>query len=668
MEALHDIQKSIELNDNRAVYRSQLLLDQDQAARGSSLARIYDNLGFEQRALMETAKSLSFDPINHSAHRFLSDAYATIPRHEIARVSELLQAQLLQPINVNPVQPQMAVADLNLITGTGPAALGFNEFTPLMERNKAQLVASSVVGSHGTLGDEVVVSGVYDRASISLGQFHYQTDGFRPNNDQKHNIVNAFIQHAFTPKFNVQAELRTRKTDHGDLLLNFDSDQFYKDKRRKLDQDEARLGARYSLSPKHDLIVSTSFINRREKLFDQTEGFLLSTIPYILPWESSNSFDNIKSKGYSVQAQHLYRTKYFNSTTGVDTYQFDGSSLEEITRNNLLCAISCDDIGIVLNDITLDKNTSRTKLESTSFYHYTNINYPRNFNAILGLSYTTYQYHETDKEDSEKVIKDIFNKTDPKFGLQWDIFDFLRLRLAWLYSTKRALIANQTVEPTQIAGFNQFFDDINGTTSRRRGAGLDGIFSKFLYGGIEISDRHLNIPTYLSITNNDKYQVSHQDQKEMLYRAYIYWLPNVSWAVKSEFYFDKFTRNANDTTKEYPTYISTFRVPLSIKYFHSSDFFSEFTSTFIKQDLIRKSDESRERNPKITNSGIDSFFLLDAAVGYRFINRRRIFSIEGRNLLNENFLYRNVNFYESEPANAYFFPRHTIFAKLTLNF
>lgn len=132
VEALRDVQKSIELNDNRAVYRSQLLLDQDQAARGSSLARIYDNLGFEKRALMETAKSLSFDPASHSAHRFLSDAYANVPRHEIARVSELLQAQLLQPVNVNPVQPRMAVADLNLITGTGPSAPGFNEFAPLM--------------------------------------------------------------------------------------------------------------------------------------------------------------------------------------------------------------------------------------------------------------------------------------------------------------------------------------------------------------------------------------------------------------------------------------------------------------------------------------------------------------------------------------------------------
>jgi tetratricopeptide (TPR) repeat protein len=51
VEALQDLQKSIALNDNRAVYRSRLLLDADLAARSASLARIYTDLGFQQLAL-----------------------------------------------------------------------------------------------------------------------------------------------------------------------------------------------------------------------------------------------------------------------------------------------------------------------------------------------------------------------------------------------------------------------------------------------------------------------------------------------------------------------------------------------------------------------------------------------------------------------------------------
>ncbi|HEY6072305.1 MAG TPA: FecR domain-containing protein, partial [Anaerolineales bacterium] len=94
VEALRDMQKAIELNDNRAVYRSRLLLDGDLAARSASLGRIYNDLGFQQIALVEGWKSVNYDPSNYSAHRFLADSYAALPRHEIARVSELLQSQL----------------------------------------------------------------------------------------------------------------------------------------------------------------------------------------------------------------------------------------------------------------------------------------------------------------------------------------------------------------------------------------------------------------------------------------------------------------------------------------------------------------------------------------------------------------------------------------------
>ena len=122
------------------------------------------------------------------------------------------------------MQPHLAVADLNIITNTGPTSPGFNEFAPLMERNRSQLVASGFGGNNNTFGNEIVFSKLYDRTSVSLGQFHYQTDGFRSNNDQNHDILNAFIQHAVTPKLNVQAEVRTRSTDQGNLLLDFDKD------------------------------------------------------------------------------------------------------------------------------------------------------------------------------------------------------------------------------------------------------------------------------------------------------------------------------------------------------------------------------------------------------------------------------------------------------------
>ena len=68
---------------------------------------------------MEGWKSVNTDRSNFSAHRFLADSYAVLPRHEIARVSELLQSQLLQPINITPVQPPLAEGNLQILSGAG---------------------------------------------------------------------------------------------------------------------------------------------------------------------------------------------------------------------------------------------------------------------------------------------------------------------------------------------------------------------------------------------------------------------------------------------------------------------------------------------------------------------------------------------------------------------
>lgn len=623
IEALKDLQKSIELNNNRAVYRAKFLLDQDEAARGSSLARIYDNLGFEKRALVETAKSLSIDPANHSAHRFLSDAYANIPRHEVARVSELLQAQLLQPVNVNPVQPHLAVADLNIITGTGPARTGFNEFAPLMERNRPQLVASGIAGSNSTFGNEATLSAVYDRASVSVGQYHFQSDGFRPNNDQKHNVYNAFIQYAVTPKFNVQAEFRRRNTEHGDLLLDFNTAKHSQD-RRKLEQDSARLGARYSLSSKQDFLISAIYTDRRE---DQ-----------VLPINPALNFNsNAKDQGYQVEGQYLFKDKYLNVITGGGAYQIDAKNLQSCYGE--ICPPP------LLKPIPVDFTRERQNA-----YFYSNLNHYEKITTTFGISY-----------DSFKDFADLtFNAFNPKFGFQWNLTKSLRLRLAWFESTKSALIANQTLEPTQVAGFNQMFDDLNGTRSRRMGIGLDNYFSQNIYGGIEASDRDLRVP----LMNGSMALSAVEKQQERLYRSYLYWIPHAHWAVSGEFQFEQYMRNAlvvnNDFNKPYQ--INTLSAPLTINYFHPSGIFGKFSSTYVQQNIKRLQESSKLE-------GHDGFVLFDAALGYRLPNRRGILSLEGRNLSDENFFYRSYNFqYNEMITSPRFIPTRTFFVRLTLNF
>ena len=266
--ALRGLERSIALNDDRAPFRSRLLLDQDQAVRGTSLARIYQDLGFRQLGINEARRALAQDPASSAAHRFLSDVYQGEPRLEAARVSELLQAQLLQPVGLNPVQPSLGFPDLNLIANAGPAQVSFNEFTPLFQQDGWQLNGTGVVGTQQTIGNELTATTLQGRTSVSIGQYFFDTDGFRENDHLQHKIYSAFGQVQATDWLNLQAEFRRRETNLGDRSLNFDPDEFRSNADESIDQDLVRLGGKRDLSPASHWSYRRSTVSSREDISD----------------------------------------------------------------------------------------------------------------------------------------------------------------------------------------------------------------------------------------------------------------------------------------------------------------------------------------------------------------------------------------------------------------
>ncbi len=483
VEALRDLQKSIELNNNRAVYRSKLLLDQDLAARSVSLGRIYRDLGFEQLALVEGWKSVNTDPSNYSAHRLLADSYSALPRHEIARVSELLQSQLLQPINITPVQPSLAESNLLILEESGPSGLSFNEFNPLFIRNRLTLQPSGVFGSNNTLGDEVTQSGIWGKFSYSLGQFHFETDGFRENNDLTQDIYNVFAQANLSPSLSVQTEFRHRELEHGYLGFNFDLFDLNPitqlNFRRNVRTDTVRGGVHFAPASHSEFIASAIYANGED---DQRLEFF--------------EFHD-KHRGYITEGQYLFRIPRFNIVTGGGYY-----------------------------DVEVDNPLSTPPLFSVRHgngYLYSYIRYPDQIAWTLGISF--------DSLDDERLGK--FDQVNPKLGMIWNLTPNTTLRLAAFRMLKRTLIANQTIEPTQVAGFNQFFDDSNGTESRRYGIALDQKFSPNLYGGLEVSRRDLKTPIRRIGTEI-------LDQEEDLYRAYLDWAPHSSVAISWEYQMERF--------------------------------------------------------------------------------------------------------------------------------
>jgi tetratricopeptide (TPR) repeat protein len=628
-EALHDLQKAIELNDNRAVYRSSLLLDSDLAARSASLARIYNDLGFEQLALVEGWKSVNTDAGNFSAHRFLADSYSTLPRHEVARVSELLQAQLLQPINITPIQPRLAESNLFLVSSGGPGDLSMNEFNPLFNQNQVTFQTNGMAGENSTYSGEGIVAGIYNNVSYSIGGFHFESDGFRKNADQDDDIANAFLQVELTNKTSIQAEYRYRDNERGDTQLRFFEDDYIPTLDQAEETDSIRLGFRHSFSPASDLLGSFIYQEADGDLDFRPDDPILRMLDL-----------DVDEDSYLVELQHQFRSEFFTTVSGAG--YSDVYSKQKITQ----------EVGFPRSPFSLRlQEQQNIDAEHTNLYLYSYLDLPKEVTLTVGASGDIFKSDFTDEDQ--------FN---PKFGITWNPFPATTLRAAAFRVFKRTLTTNQTIEPTQVAGFNQFYDDVNATESWRYGGAIDQKFSKDFYGGVEFSKRDLDVP-YSDLPDPPAPpvpRVKTVDWDEYLGRVYLYWIPHEWVALRAEYQYEEFKRDQEFGLglKE----VDTHKIPLGINFSHPSGLIALFQATYYDQrgDFLPQGTEPLSRN---FLSGDDQFWVIDAAVSYRLPKRYGFVTFGAKNLFDESF-----NYYDTDIVNPTIQPDRFFFGKVTLDF
>lgn len=618
VEAMQDLETSRELNDNRAVYRSRLMLDEDLAARSASLSRIYRDLGFEQRALVEGWKSLNDDPSNYSAHRLLADLYSALPRHEKARTSELLQSQLLQPINITPVQPQLAESNLRIYEGTGPASPSFNEYNSLFNRNRANLQASGVWGEKGILGDEITGNIVYNLFSLSLGQFFYESDGFRDNNDQQKEIYNVFMQASPSYKTSLQAELRYTDTKYGDLPLRFDPD--FHDRGRQRDRIRlARIGLHHAFSPNSDTLLSLIYGN----------GIYYLNLPGDV---FTATFDG-DHDSYLGEVQHIYRAGWFRATAGAGYTDYNCEDAVEMTMG--------------FPPMVVADYIDNWDVHHTNLYVYTYWNIPKPVTWTLGISADFFNDTALDVDQDE---------LNPKIGVTWDLSPSTTIRLAAFRMMNKTLVDSRTIEPTQVAGFNQLYDDVLGTHGWRYGAAIDQKFRRDLFGGLELSKRDIDVP-WLRVTGTGMLP-DWTRWKEQLARVYLYWTPAAWLAVSGEYQYERFDHDSTFTGTDYFTKAETHRFPLGLNFFCPLGFTAGMKATYVDQEVDYYDNAADAFIP-----GSDDFLVFDVSIGYRLPKRYGTLSIEMKNVFDEGFLFQ-----DTDPASPSIYPERLIVGKFTVSF
>jgi tetratricopeptide (TPR) repeat protein len=625
VEALRNIERSIELNQNRAPFRSPLLLQQDLAARGASLGRIYEDLGFQEAGAIEATRSLALDPSSASAHRFLSDLYYGQPRLELARSSQLLVSQLLSPPSSTPVQPSSPFIDLDVIPPTGPLRPSFNEYTALFERDRLRFTGIGSLGTHDTRSAENIVSGLYGRTSISAGQYYYNSDGYRSNNGLRHEIYDVFAQSQLTDTLSVQAEYRYRDSHQGDLSQNFDLDGFSRDLDRDIDQHIGRFGARYTPDPGSTFLASVFVGEREEKV-----GDLLPLDDDIPPADADVA---VRSRGWSAETQYLHERTTWNGVFGLGVYPIDNRSTGLI------------DLPFPIDLFTPDREIDETEdVDQYSAYGYLTATPTRRLQATAGLSLDTVDSDRTDE-----------TRLNPKLGVRYQVMPDLTLRAAYFRTLKRGLLFQQTIQPTQVAGFNQLFDDFNGTRASVAALGADGRLPFGFLAGIEGSWRGLDIP------ENIEGERLTQQADEWQAGAYLYRTLGDRWALGARAEYDYFGLDDDPLGQDDPEKVRTWLFPLTARWFHPTGLFAEASATFLYQDVARGGEATFDE-------GDDNAWLLGGAVGWRLPERRGLVALQVANLLDSSFHYQDENFRTNEDFSSPFIPERTILLRVNLNF
>jgi opacity protein-like surface antigen len=498
----------------------------------------------------------------------------------------------------------------------------------MFNRDRFALQASGILGEDDTWGGENIVSGIYGKLSMSAGYSHFETDGWRENGDQEDDIANIFAQYEITYKTSVQAEYRYRDTETGDLEMTFLEDDVLPYLREEDKTKSFRLGFHHGFAPGADLIGNFQYSDGERSVHDEDPDpdFVFPIFTYDL--------ENDDEEAYSGELSYLHRSNYVNFVIGGGHFDID-------SEDQISLAL---DFGVppplVLDEFDVDADTSHSNV-----YLYSYIKPLQNLTITVGASGDFFEADDELVEDEDQ-----FN---PKLGVTLDLASGTTLRAAAFRVLKRTLITDQTLEPTQIAGFNQFFDELNATDYWRYGGGIDQKFSDSIYGGVEYTYRDLNVP-YVDATGLDP-EKENSNWDEKIARAYMFWAPCNYASLTAEYRYEDLERDEQGSSGT--TDSKTHFVPLGINLFHTSGLSASLKGTYVNQDGEFETKDDRG----VFEDGDDDFWLVDVAVNYRLPKRYGFITVGVNNVFDEGFDY-----FDSDWENPQIQPERFVYGKITL--
>ena len=649
--AVAELQRSAELNDNRQLFRSRLLLERDRAVRSANLAAVYEEAGLPEVGRRASARAVAEDYGNFSGHLFVADSYQALEdpsrfnlRYETTRLSELLVANLLAPADGGNLSQFLSQQE------------HLQYFDP-------RPIGASSVTEYRSTGDWRQFASFYgsvEHSAYALDLAYESQAAQGLNAWREHREASLQLKHQLDAQDELYFQVGVSDGSNGDLARHFDSAEAHPSLRVTEEQlPNVFLGYHRTWSPAHQSLLLFSRLTDSLTLQDQglRELFLRPNVTQANRVSTPGDFDlqyTSEFSVYSAELQHLWQVE--RNTLVVGTRWQTGTVQSDATVQRLLT-------GVVAQD-SIDEPLYRAGGYVYDFYQIA-----RPLRLVAGFSYD----HLTHPQNSESPPLSPGRQTEsllaPKVGFLLTAWRDGVLRGAYTKSLGGLFFDNSVrLEPTQIAGFNQAFRSllpessggiVPGTEFSTISLGFDQTLPSGTYLGVEAdrlrSDGERTIGVFASPlpappAGSGSGTLQALEFHEHNFSAYAVQLLGEGFSVGARYHWREAAFNARFpqipataiglTAVESTEASRLHEVGLSLNYQHAGGLFAGWESVWRDQ----------RNSGYVPARVVDGFWMHSVSVGYRFPGRRAELRVGLVNLAGGERHLNPLSFDESLPS------------------
>ena len=658
-EAIEDLEKSQALNDNRSVYRSQLLLDQDRAVRSANLAAMYRDDGMDDVAVREAVRAVNYDYENYSAHLFLANSYYGVSdpnlvnlRYETPTENEYLLANLLAPVGAGMMSP----------------VISQQEYSPLFERNRVGVASSTEYLSRGAWTQSGAQFGVFDDFSYAVEGYYHTDNGQRVNNDVEQRQLSGTFKLEFTPQDTVYFQVEQYEANSGDLEQYYNPTNANPAARVNEDQTpNVGLGYHHEWDPGIHTLLFLTRLDDSLTVTNPTGPTLFTVIPFgtitsLEPITMQELLENDLTI-YSGELQQIWQTPEHNTIIGtrIQYGDFDIHNLQD-TPSSFPTLFPAPAAGQDLSSVF--------RRFSVYGYHQWQIFDP--LQLIGGVTYDRITFPENFQTAPVSGTEKTESQVSPKAGIILTPWNGSTVRFAYTRSLAGAsLDQGYQLEPSQVAGFIQSYRSlipesvagpVPGAKFETYGFSVEQNFPTRTYLGI--SGQLLNSdvqqmvgafdwfppPPSLAIPAELREDLNYQEQSLRFTASQLVgkqWAFNASYQLSQAVLKGNFVDVTN--TPLGPGSIQPRsrqnsvlnQVDLTAVYNHPCGFYAQTDAHWYAQNNIDLAS---------TEPGQD-FWQLNAFAGYRFWHRKAEVALGLLNITDQNYKLDPLNLYNELPRS-----------------